>query len=96
MRRAFIAAFVPVSWIQSEFNLDSMSKGVTPSTTGHTLVTGVLNAADHEIAEGYASVGEAKGLTIVTVPGSIPHQTLSDYLGADVDVVLRLYQRNRP
>lgn len=96
-RRAFLAALVPTTdWIQGGFNLDSMSKGITPSTAGHVLAMGILNAADHEIVEGYASVGQAKGLTIMSVPGSISHQTLRDYLGADVDVVIRLYQRNRP
>lgn len=86
-RRDFLAALVsaPIA-----------SKGVTPSTTGHVLTSGVLSANDHEDMLGYASVGSAKALTIMAVPGSVPHQTLRGYLNEDVEVLLRLYQRNRP
>jgi hypothetical protein len=54
---------------------------------GHILATGKLEAATHEAAEGFFSIGK---FSISVPPNGIPADVLRERLGKDVEIVIRL------
>lgn len=56
----------------------------------HILASGKLNAAEHEIADGYFTVGEA--VTILAHPKGIPHVVLREHAGQEIEILIRRKQ----
>ena len=82
----FVVAFCVFIWR----TLDTAPLGSSSPVRYTLMETCDLNAAEHEISDGYFSCGIAKAFAFFTVPNSIPWLQLKELNGRRVRVVLEV------